>query len=106
MQEESKPSVVTPTYQQKGSLSTFRGTPEEDHLKWLKEYDRVTKLNNWDDMMFQIEADPQHAVSDRLRRIVDLVDLQAVRMRKTINETNSQGDEAACYENPHLAADW
>ncbi|GFQ97172.1 retrotrans_gag domain-containing protein [Trichonephila clavata] len=51
MQEESKPSVVTPTYQQKGSLSTFRGTPEEDHLKWLKEYDRVTKLNNWDDMM-------------------------------------------------------
>ncbi|GFR01841.1 hypothetical protein TNCT_486771 [Trichonephila clavata] len=33
--------------------------------------------------LVQLEADPQHAVSDRLRLIVDPVDLQAVRMRKT-----------------------
>ncbi|GFQ87631.1 hypothetical protein TNCT_209021 [Trichonephila clavata] len=52
MQEESKPTVVTPTCQQQRSHSTFRGTPEEDSLKWLKEYGRVTKFNNWDDMMY------------------------------------------------------
>ncbi|GFR01245.1 retrotrans_gag domain-containing protein [Trichonephila clavata] len=51
MQKASKPTVVTPTYQQQRSPSTFRGTPEEDPLKWLKEYDRVAKFNNWDDMM-------------------------------------------------------
>ncbi|GFR18415.1 hypothetical protein TNCT_367491 [Trichonephila clavata] len=44
MQEESKPTVMTPTYQQQRSPSTFRGTPEEDPLKWLKEYDRVAKF--------------------------------------------------------------
>ncbi|GFQ77997.1 hypothetical protein TNCT_632941 [Trichonephila clavata] len=33
--------------------------------------------------LVQLEVDPQHAVSARLRRIVDPVDLQAVRMRKT-----------------------
>ncbi|GFQ66301.1 CCHC-type domain-containing protein [Trichonephila clavata] len=51
MQEESKPTVVTPTYQQQRSPSTFRGKSEEDPLKWLKEYDRVAKFNNWDGMM-------------------------------------------------------
>ncbi|GFW22826.1 CCHC-type domain-containing protein [Trichonephila clavipes] len=33
------------------SLSTFRGAPGEDPLKWLKEYDRVANFNKWDDMM-------------------------------------------------------
>ncbi|GFQ84915.1 CCHC-type domain-containing protein [Trichonephila clavata] len=51
MQKESKPTVVTPTYQQQRSPSTFRGTHEEDPLKGLKEYDRVAIFNNWDDMM-------------------------------------------------------
>ncbi|GFQ91587.1 retrotrans_gag domain-containing protein [Trichonephila clavata] len=50
MQEESKPIVVTPTYQPRSS-STFRGTLKEDPLKWLEEYDRVAKFNNWDNMM-------------------------------------------------------
>ncbi|GFW37034.1 CCHC-type domain-containing protein [Trichonephila clavipes] len=50
-EQEAKPAVVTPSLQQWRSPSTFRGTPGEDPLKWLKEYDRVANFNKWDDMM-------------------------------------------------------
>ncbi|GFT99638.1 retrotrans_gag domain-containing protein [Trichonephila clavipes] len=50
-EQEAKPAVVTPSLQQWRSLSTFRGAPGEDPLKWLKEYDRVANFNKWDDMM-------------------------------------------------------
>ncbi|XP_055927012.1 uncharacterized protein LOC129958511 [Argiope bruennichi] len=52
MSVEAKPVVVTvPTPQQLRSPSTFSGTPGEDPLKWLKEYDRVAHFNKWDDMV-------------------------------------------------------
>ncbi|GFY20539.1 retrotrans_gag domain-containing protein [Trichonephila clavipes] len=50
-EQEAKPPVVSPSLEQWGSLSTFRGAPGEDPFKWLKEYDRVAKFNKWDDMM-------------------------------------------------------
>ncbi|GFU88081.1 retrotrans_gag domain-containing protein [Trichonephila clavipes] len=50
-EQEAKPTIVTPSLQQWRSPSTFRGASGEDPLKWLKEYDRETNFNKWDDMM-------------------------------------------------------
>lgn len=45
------PPPVPPGFQPIRSPSIFNGTPEEDPMKWLKEYDRVAKFNQWDEMM-------------------------------------------------------
>lgn len=45
MAEETMAVLVTPAYQKLTSLSNFCGDLGEDTLKWLKEYDRVTKFN-------------------------------------------------------------
>ncbi|GFT36988.1 retrotrans_gag domain-containing protein [Trichonephila clavipes] len=50
-EQEAKPVVVKPSLQQRRSPSTFRGAPGENPLKWLKDHDRVTNFNKWDDIM-------------------------------------------------------
>ncbi|GFR15471.1 retrotrans_gag domain-containing protein [Trichonephila clavata] len=105
MQEESKPTVVTPTYQQQRSPSTFRGTPEEDPLKWLKEYDRVDKFNNWDDMIRGLDEGSRgfqtlylwQAMEDE----VDLVSLIRRIVQEEVHRVIDQTREPILYSDPY-----
>ncbi|GFT44649.1 retrotrans_gag domain-containing protein [Trichonephila clavipes] len=49
-EQEAKPAVVTPSLQQWRSLSTFRGAPGEDPLKWLKRWyvNNEDALDSWE----------------------------------------------------------
>ena len=49
MEQEAKPFVLTSAQLQYRNPSVFKGDVGQDPNKWLKEYDRVSKFNRWDD---------------------------------------------------------